>query len=152
MCPASTKQNNQVPLFWHIDQKSILTNKMFFLIPRNKRKGKRTDSVLWQKPLHSQKIQKASWQHKNAKKNFNYTTIANRLDINWIPLQPFAVRHVRVMLLLRYFQAGNLERRHLLPQAMKSKNLKQVEYKRSDVRYMYLSHQQQSTTVEAGPT
>ena len=35
----------------------------------------RSDSVLWQKPLHPQnKSQKATWQHKNATKNFDYTT------------------------------------------------------------------------------
>ena len=31
-----------------------------------KRKGKRSGSVLWKKPLHPQKIQKASWQHTKA--------------------------------------------------------------------------------------
>ena len=42
-------------------------------------KKKRTDSVPWQKPLHPQKIHKATRQHKNASKNFDYTTIADRL-------------------------------------------------------------------------
>ena len=42
-------------------------------------KRKRSYSILWQKPLHRQKIQKATWQHKNATKNFDYTTIADRL-------------------------------------------------------------------------
>ena len=46
----------------------------------NKRKRKRSDSDLWQKPLHRQKkIQKTTWQHKNATKNFKYTTIVDRL-------------------------------------------------------------------------
>ena len=41
-------------------------------------------SVLWQKPLHRQKIQKATWKHKNATKNFDYTTIAYRLrTVSW---------------------------------------------------------------------
>ena len=40
--------------------------------------------ILWQKPLHRQKIQKATWQHKNATKNFDYTTIADRLrTVSW---------------------------------------------------------------------
>ena len=30
-------------------------------------------------PLHWQKIQKAPWQHKNAPKHFDYTTIADQL-------------------------------------------------------------------------
>ena len=30
-----------------------------------------SDSVLWQKPLHPQKIQNATWQHKNATENFD---------------------------------------------------------------------------------
>ena len=30
-------------------------------------------------PAPDRKIQKASWQHKNAIKNFDYTTIADRL-------------------------------------------------------------------------
>ena len=41
-----------------------------------RRKGKRSDWVLCQKPLHRQKIQKATWQHNNGTKNFDYTTIA----------------------------------------------------------------------------
>ena len=31
------------------------------------------------KPLHQKKIQNATWQHKNAIKNFDNTTIADRL-------------------------------------------------------------------------
>ena len=49
-----------------------------------KRKMKRSDSVLWQKPLHPQKIQKATWQHKNVTKILDYTTIADRLrTVSW---------------------------------------------------------------------
>ena len=49
-----------------------------------KRKRKRPDSALWEEPLHRQKIQKATWQHKNATKNFDYTTIADRLlTVSW---------------------------------------------------------------------
>ena len=34
--------------------------------------------------LHRQKIQKAMWQHKNATKNFDYTTITDRLrTVSW---------------------------------------------------------------------
>ena len=40
-----------------------------------KGKGKRSNSVLWQKHLHPQKNPKATWQHKNTIKNFDYTTI-----------------------------------------------------------------------------
>ena len=35
-----------------------------------RRKRKRSDSVLWTKSLHWQKIQKATWQHKNATKTW----------------------------------------------------------------------------------
>ena len=39
---------------------------------------------LWQKPYTHRKIQKATWQHKNATKNFDYTTIADRLrTVSW---------------------------------------------------------------------
>ena len=49
-----------------------------------KRKRKRSDSVLWQSPYTHRKIQKATWQHKNATKNFYYTTIADRLrTVSW---------------------------------------------------------------------
>ena len=53
-----------------------------------KRKGKRSDSVLWQKPLHPQKkIQKATWQHEKKKRhqNFDYIPIADRLrTVSWV--------------------------------------------------------------------
>ena len=51
----------------------------------NKRKRKRSDSVLWQKPLHRKKNpKKTTWQHKNATKNIDYTTIADRLRaVSW---------------------------------------------------------------------
>ena len=49
---------------------------------KSKRKG--SDSVLWQKPLHPQKNEKATWQHKNAARKFDYTTIADRLRaVGW---------------------------------------------------------------------
>ena len=46
-----------------------------------KRKGKRSASVLWQRSLHQQKLQKkAKWQHKN----LDYTTIVGRLRaVSW---------------------------------------------------------------------
>ena len=47
-------------------------------------KGKRSDSVLWQKHPTNRKIQKATWQHKNTNKNFDCTTIAERLrTVSW---------------------------------------------------------------------
>ena len=66
----------------------------------SKRKRKRSDSVLCQKPLHPQKIQKATWQHihttktsitqkatwqhKYTTKNFDYTTNVDRLrTVTW---------------------------------------------------------------------
>ena len=39
-------------------------------------------SVLWQKPLHRQKIQRAPWQQKNAAK----TSIADRLSLRTVSL------------------------------------------------------------------
>ena len=44
----------------------------------------RSDSVLWQKPLPPQKIQKETGKHTNAIKNLANTTIADRLrTISW---------------------------------------------------------------------
>ena len=41
--------------------------------------------VLLQKPYTDRKIQKATWQHKNATKYFDYTTIAVRLrTVSWV--------------------------------------------------------------------
>ena len=47
----------------------------------NERKRKISESTqsFNKTPLHLQKIQKATWQHKNATENFDYTTIADRL-------------------------------------------------------------------------
>ena len=54
------------------------------LSKRYKSKRKLSDSALWQKPNHPQKIQKATWQHKNATKNLDNTTIADRLrTVSW---------------------------------------------------------------------
>ena len=50
----------------------------------NRRRIKRSDSVLRQKLLHPQKkTQRAAWQHKNATTNFDNTTIADRLQPPW---------------------------------------------------------------------
>ena len=52
--------------------------------PYQRRKRKRSDSVLCQKPLHPQKNPKATGQHKNATKIFDYTTIADRIrTVSW---------------------------------------------------------------------
>ena len=47
----------------------------------NERKGKRSDSVIWQKPNTNWQFQKAKCQEQkqNTTKNFDYTTIADRL-------------------------------------------------------------------------
>ena len=38
----------------------------------------------YKSPYTHRKIQKATWQHKNATKNFDYTTIAGRLKtVSW---------------------------------------------------------------------
>ena len=38
-------------------------------------------------PYTDRKIQKATWQHKNATKNFDYTTIADRLrTVSWVTI------------------------------------------------------------------
>ena len=45
---------------------------------------RRTDLVLWRKPLHPQKNKKATWQHKNATKNYDNTMTAERLrTVSW---------------------------------------------------------------------
>ena len=55
---------------------------MFYTIMREKRK--RSDSALTKAPLSTEKIQKPTWQHKNATKNVDYTTIADRLrTVSW---------------------------------------------------------------------
>ena len=49
-------------------------------------KGMDLTVVLRQKPLYQQKFKKAKWQHKNATKNFDYTTHADRLrKVSWTP-------------------------------------------------------------------
>ena len=46
---------------------------------------KEYSSFLWPKPLHPQK--KSTWQHKNATKNFDYTTIADVLRTDsWVTI------------------------------------------------------------------
>ena len=48
------------------------------------RKRKSSDSVLWQKPLHPQKKSKKQRDKKKTTKNFDYTTIADRLrTVSW---------------------------------------------------------------------
>ena len=44
-----------------------------------KRTRRRSDSVLWQKPIYQQKIRKPIDNTKTPPKNFDYTTIADRL-------------------------------------------------------------------------
>ena len=48
------------------------------------RKRRRSDPVLWQNPLYQQKIRNQRTTHTNATKNFDYTTIADRLmTVSW---------------------------------------------------------------------
>ena len=52
----------------------------------SKRKGRYLTQSFDKSPYtHRNKIQKATWQHKNATKNFDYTTIADRLRtaVSW---------------------------------------------------------------------
>ena len=42
-------------------------------------KGRDLTQSYGKSPITDRKIQKAMWQHKNATKNFDYTTIADRL-------------------------------------------------------------------------
>ena len=59
----------------------------FYNSPRKdkKRKRRRSDPVLWQNPLYQQKIRKPKDNtHTYATKNFDYTTIADRLrTVSW---------------------------------------------------------------------
>ena len=49
-----------------------------------KRKGRDLTQSYDKSPHTDRKIQKATWQHKNATKNFDYTTIADRLGtVSW---------------------------------------------------------------------
>ena len=51
---------------------------------RCKRNRQRSDSVLWQKPQHPQKVRKYRDNIQNATQNFDYTTIADRLrTVSW---------------------------------------------------------------------
>ena len=62
-----------------LTQKLCIFAKAAYLDVISKRKGKRTDSVLYSKTLQWQKNPKATRQHKNATKNVDNTTIADRL-------------------------------------------------------------------------
>ena len=64
-CCLKTSTTERSPFKYHIN--------MF------KRKRKRSDSVLWQTLLYQREIQKTNWQHQNAIKNADFTTIADLL-------------------------------------------------------------------------
>ena len=50
----------------------------------NERKGRYVTQSYDKSPYTHRTIQKATWQHKNATKNFDYTTIADRLrTVSW---------------------------------------------------------------------
>ena len=56
----------------------------FYVYSEKQRKRKWSDSVLWKNPYTHREIQTATWQHKNATKNFDFTTIADRLrTVSW---------------------------------------------------------------------
>ena len=59
--------------------KFIIIQKLKLQLSLVREKKERSDSVLLQKPLHRQKNPKSNVKHKNATKNFDYTTIADRL-------------------------------------------------------------------------
>ena len=92
---------NRNNVLLHIWNSKIYQHLTFWMLSANFY-NERSDSVIWQKnpytnrilgekgrnltlsfdksPLHRQKIQQATWQHKNA----DYTTIADRLrTVNW---------------------------------------------------------------------
>ena len=64
---------------WNNANKSIITPKCM------KRKGKRFDSVLWQKPLRQQNCQKGKvTTQTKPQKRFDYTAVADRLrTVSW---------------------------------------------------------------------
>ena len=69
---------------------TVLTDFFAFIAISNirktsmKRKRKRSDSVLWQKPLHRQKNPKSNMTTQKCHQNFHYTTIADRLrTVSW---------------------------------------------------------------------
>ena len=56
----------------------------FLGVPLFERKRERSDSVLWQKPLHPEKSKKQSDNTIMPQKNFDYITIADRLrTVSW---------------------------------------------------------------------
>ena len=59
---------------------SLLILKLLYI----KRKGIDLTQSYDESPYNDRKIQKATWQHKNATKNFDYTTIPDRLrTVSW---------------------------------------------------------------------
>ena len=53
-------------------------------LPLQKEKGRDLTQSYDKSPYTHRKIQKATWQHKNATKNFDKTTIADRLrTVSW---------------------------------------------------------------------
>ena len=55
---------------------NVLSLYLYRLLPRQ-RKRKGSDSILWQKPLHQQKIQNSKVTIQKRNQKFNYTTIAD---------------------------------------------------------------------------
>ena len=64
---------------------SILGHLAFFInVSLKREKGRDLTLFCDKKPYTHRTIQKATWQHKNATKNFDYTTIADRLrTVSW---------------------------------------------------------------------
>ena len=63
----------QSPITWQVQE-----------TPASREKGRDLTQSYGKSPYILRKIQKAKWKHKNATKNFNYTTIADRLrTVSW---------------------------------------------------------------------
>ena len=77
----ATKNFNNILYF--ISNRSI-SNTSYVFHTCSKRKRKRSDSILWQKPLHQQKCQKGKVTTQQHTKKFDYTAVADRLrTVSW---------------------------------------------------------------------
>ena len=61
---------------------------IWWMLPKTRIYDQRKKKEIWLRPMSKapalRKIQKATWQHKNVTKNFNYTTITDRLrTVSW---------------------------------------------------------------------
>ena len=86
----SLKQCFTAPGTWFKKKRWRYSNKIqkdfdfLFRIKCDKGKRRRSDSVLWQKPLHPQKSPKSNVTTEKRQQNLDYTTIADRLRmVSW---------------------------------------------------------------------